>query len=691
MRCMNNVKVSILIPAYNVELYIEECLDSVVSQTLKNIEIIIVDDASTDQTVSILERYATIDSRVHLIKLPEHQGVSNARNICLKQATGEFLSFVDSDDTITSTAMEELYEKAVMNKADIVLGSILCCFQDKRQMRVGEKTSCFYFENEILSGKECFTRMYKTGSYVPMVCGNLYRTEFIKKNIELHFEGFYHEDEYFTPYALYYAKRVTYLDRDFYFYRQRPDSIMHRNDNLKQRAESLSYISENIYIFLHKQERFIDFKLKRIYKLHAERLKLRAQLLYEKELSSSKKKCILIFNRTSTAYLYGIGTYLNLLVKCFNPNEWDINVITTHASNVNDIAFMLKDGVAWYEFSYFSNKSLNQTTNECFYYQSIFYYLMAHMDVNRRLICHFNYFSHCELAYVFKNRLQVPVVSTLHYTNWSFELLGNIKVLPYYLESKNSSIKREFDKERSFLNECCDHIIAIAKHSFKMMREIYNIPSYKISYIPNGVKNESLAFKRRDIYNLRKKYQFSENDKIIIFAGRLNPVKGIFELLEVFKEIVKIIPEVKLIVAGDGDFSKIMQAALPYINKISFVGFVPQNKLYELYSISDLGVVPSYHEEFGYVAIEMMLNYLPVVVHNTTGLKEIVNNGEYAYTFKYNYRTNSLKSLYNAIVKALQENKDLSELIEIRNNLLKKYSISIFCDNILSLYNSIKI
>ena len=245
----NKIRVSILVPAYNVEAYLEECLQSLLSQTLKELEIVIVDDGSTDQTGIIAERHAATESRIRVTRLSEHRGVSYARNICLSQAEGEYFTFVDSDDTITLNAMEELYHRAKSTDADIVLGSMLFCYPDARKIRVGDKSIIFHRDKKVLTGQECFVRMQQNNCYVPMVCGNLYRTTFIKAHPQMKFEGEFHEDEFFTPIALYEAIRVTDFQKDFYHYRQRPESIMHRYDNIGQRIEALEYIIKQQKIF----------------------------------------------------------------------------------------------------------------------------------------------------------------------------------------------------------------------------------------------------------------------------------------------------------------------------------------------------------------------------------------------------------------------------------------------------------
>ena len=114
-------KVSILIPAYNVEKYIARCLDSVVGQTFKDIEIIIVNDGSTDGTASIIDEYASRDSRIRVVNHPENCGLMWARKTCIEAATGDYLMFVDSDDYLDSMICETLLAKAEEEGADLVV------------------------------------------------------------------------------------------------------------------------------------------------------------------------------------------------------------------------------------------------------------------------------------------------------------------------------------------------------------------------------------------------------------------------------------------------------------------------------------------------------------------------------------------------------------------------------------------
>ena len=116
--------ISIIVPVYNVENYIEECLESVIHQTFRDLEIILIDDGSTDKSGEICDEYARKDARIHVIH-QKNSGLSFARNVGIDRATGDYLMFVDSDDYVTNDFCEALYKKAVNSNADIVIGQYI--------------------------------------------------------------------------------------------------------------------------------------------------------------------------------------------------------------------------------------------------------------------------------------------------------------------------------------------------------------------------------------------------------------------------------------------------------------------------------------------------------------------------------------------------------------------------------------
>ena len=117
------MKISVVIPVYNIEDYLSECLDSIVNQSLEDIEIICVNDGSTDGSLDILKEYESKDSRVKIIS-QENKGIGNARNTALEYAKGEYVYFIDGDDTLELDALERLYDLNIEKNADFIIFKI---------------------------------------------------------------------------------------------------------------------------------------------------------------------------------------------------------------------------------------------------------------------------------------------------------------------------------------------------------------------------------------------------------------------------------------------------------------------------------------------------------------------------------------------------------------------------------------
>ena len=132
-------KISILIPAYNVEKYIARCLESVLGQTFEDIEVIVVNDCSTDGTRGVVNEFISRDPRVKLIDHEENYGVCWARKTLVEASEGDYLMFVDSDDTIKPNACERLYSEAIENDADLVIACYELCFSDGRRVAEANK------------------------------------------------------------------------------------------------------------------------------------------------------------------------------------------------------------------------------------------------------------------------------------------------------------------------------------------------------------------------------------------------------------------------------------------------------------------------------------------------------------------------------------------------------------------------
>ncbi|MDR1555189.1 MAG: glycosyltransferase [Campylobacteraceae bacterium] len=215
----NTPTVSVIIPVYNVEPYLRQCLDSVINQTLKNIEIICVNDGSTDNSFSILNEYIQKDSRFIIVR-QKNSGAGEARNKGLVIAKGEYLSFLDSDDFFEPTMLEEMYEKATNVDADIVL----CGGSTYDDITKERKVAPWFLKESLMKGLQVFSRhtlkedIFKIAQ--PNNWTKIYKKSFISNN-NLKFQNITTcNDVYFSYTALVFANKITYIDKSFVNYRQ---------------------------------------------------------------------------------------------------------------------------------------------------------------------------------------------------------------------------------------------------------------------------------------------------------------------------------------------------------------------------------------------------------------------------------------------------------------------------------------
>lgn len=211
-------KISVIIPVYNTEEYLEKCLRSVLDQDLEDIEILVIDDASPDNSLKILERFKDRDERIILKKLEYNQGQAKARNWGLSQAKGDYILFVDSDDFSEPNVLKTIYNKAVKDDLDIL---------EARHFRLTEEKTTefpqnFKLLNEVLPGDKYWK---ESGNISITVWNKIYKRTFLLGNNIL-FKNRKFEDEDFVVRAFMLAKRVKNTELFIYNYLIRENSTM---------------------------------------------------------------------------------------------------------------------------------------------------------------------------------------------------------------------------------------------------------------------------------------------------------------------------------------------------------------------------------------------------------------------------------------------------------------------------------
>lgn len=240
------VKFSIIVPVYNVEKYIGDCLDSILNQTYENFEVIVVNDGSPDNSQDIIDRYAKKDKRIRSF-IKKNGGLSDARNYGVSKAKGDYLVFVDSDDSINCELLEKINE-VLDDKVDIVRYQVVKIENDQKTVDESE----IFTRN---SGEEAFSKLLKNSWFVTAWSAS-YRREFWIKNKFNYAKGKIHEDFGLTPYVYMKAKLVTAIDYVGYNYFVRENSIMTVNNKEKviKKNEDCLFHFDRLMEFINKDK-----------------------------------------------------------------------------------------------------------------------------------------------------------------------------------------------------------------------------------------------------------------------------------------------------------------------------------------------------------------------------------------------------------------------------------------------------
>jgi len=238
-------KVSIIVPIYNVEMYIEKCLETLVNQTLRDIEIILVNDGSKDGSAEIAKKYLEKypEKIVYLEK--ENGGLSDSRNYGLPHAKGEYIAFLDSDDYVEENMYEEMYELAKKEDSDMVQCNFYWEYPDKNKKKIGElKQYSNKKEMLVKTRVEAWNKLIKR--------------EILVKNPEIKFpKGLRYEDVEFTYKLIPYVEKVSILNKPFIHYIQRGNSI---SNTQNERTKEIFNVLDNVIKYYKEKNLYEEYK-----------------------------------------------------------------------------------------------------------------------------------------------------------------------------------------------------------------------------------------------------------------------------------------------------------------------------------------------------------------------------------------------------------------------------------------------
>jgi glycosyltransferase len=345
-------------------------------------------------------------------------------------------------------------------------------------------------------------------------------------------------------------------------------------------------------------------------------------------------KHIYLFTEKNLSTEYGRGTYIRQMIKCLHGIEnISLNIVQFFTEEKKLKVIKESNNLRIYSFPFQTVQNFELLK----YYRNCWYILKKYIytDKGDILIFHLNFIrEHFLIKYMKADYPNCKTIFTIHFQQWTSILLGNLSYYKRIINNSNSmSNNIEMDvyhnyNEEQIIFEKVDIIICLSKFTEQLLVDIYHTPLKKIKLIRNALIDECNIICEEEKKALKRKLFISENEKIILFVGRLDRIKGLDILIEAFKEVLKLYRDCRLIIAGDGDFPTYMKEVNGYWNKIIFTGRLEKKELHQFYQIADIGVLPSFHEQCSYVAIEMMGFGLPVINSSANGLNEMISDYE---------------------------------------------------------------
>jgi len=307
---------------------------------------------------------------------------------------------------------------------------------------------------------------------------------------------------------------------------------------------------------------------------------------------------------------YGVGTFIKQLSYGLAARkETNVFVLEIGITGSKSFTIRKQDGITILEIPLEENtKGVDSRKNQEKLSRNITRVVSQYIPKSDVTVIHMNYLFQYFIGIELRRVLKGKLIFTQHVFTLDEKVESNF-----------------FDTEKQTY-QLVDKIITVTKHGKNHLVQ-KGVETNKIEVIYNGIDPTYFNTKNNDIL---EKYGLERNEKIILYSGRIDPIKGLDYLCEAFELLLKKIPGCRLVIAGNGDYESLIKKARTFSANINYLGFIPFEDVVALYHEADIGVIPSLEEHCSYVALEMLHCGLPVVASNLGGLKEIFIHGQNA-------------------------------------------------------------
>lgn len=383
----------------------------------------------------------------------------------------------------------------------------------------------------------------------------------------------------------------------------------------------------------------------------------------------------------------GIGPFIRAYTTCLKKMGVNLSIVSFN-EDILEFDIKMEKGVRRILFPIFpTGNFLNhpQIVNR-FFKQYI-------KDSTDNVFC-FNHSPCRDLLQIIKDSFPLSkIVFTIHDMAWTGALKGESAMLAHIVAHRTRKANREkygnlldyFDQERQ-MYDLVDAVVCLSHNTYSVLRDVYRIDEKKINLIPSGMREIKIATTEDEKIQIRKKWNVGKDEKILFYAGRLSGPKGIYPLVAAFTEVLESYPDTRLVLAGsaNSEWSYFLASVKRISSKITITGFISKEELKQWYRIVDIGIIPSYYEQCPYVAIEMLMHGLPLVVSDANGLKDMFTDKENAVVAPLGDRQNPKEftgHIRDALIQLLGSEQLRQELgKKARQTYRDMYSLAAMCE-----------